>query len=457
MPNIVEQLNPSRVKLTVEIPFADLKPHLEKAYRDIAAQVTIPGFRKGKVPHLVIDQRFGRGAVLQEAINAALPTAFEAAVVEAKVVPLGEPDVEITKLEDGDLVEFTAEIDIRPDFEVPDFGTLTAIVDAKRAAEEVVADQLSTLRTRFATNTEVDRPAAEGDQVTISLVGSRDGEPLPDATADNITYVIGSGGMIDGLDAAVTGLSAGESVEFASTLVGGALEGEPADITVTVNKVSEQQLPEVDDEFASMISEFDTADQMLADLGQAAADMVAAEQINAGRDKVVEALVEATEFEVPSGVVATEVASRKEQIGEQLKRAGLTLERYLEQSEEEADTPEEFWAEIENSTVRGLKAQLILDKVAEDAEIGVEQADLSELLVRKAAQNGSSPEQEAQHMMEHNHIGAWMQEIRRNKALALVVAKAKVVDSEGNPVDVTVPEPPAPEAAAEVETVAESE
>ena len=209
MPNIVEQLNPSRVKLTVEIPFADLKPHLEKAYRDIAAQVTIPGFRKGKVPHLVIDQRFGRGAVLQEAINAALPTAFEAAVVEAKVVPLGEPDVEITKLEDGDLVEFTAEIDIRPDFEVPDFGTLTAIVDAKRAAEEVVADQLSTLRTRFATNTEVDRPAAEGDQVTISLVGSRDGEPLPDATADNITYVIGSGGMIDGLDAAVTGLSAG--------------------------------------------------------------------------------------------------------------------------------------------------------------------------------------------------------------------------------------------------------
>ena len=184
---------------------------------------------------------------------------------------------------------------------------------------------------------------------------------------------------------------------------------------------------------------------------------MAAEQINAGRDKVVEALVEATEFEVPSGVVATEVASRKEQIGEQLKRAGLTLERYLEQSEEEADTPEEFWAEIEKSTVRGLKAQLILDKVAEDAEIGVEQADLSELLVRKAAQNGSSPEQEAQHMMEHNHIGAWMQEIRRNKALALVVAKAKVVDSEGNPVDVTVPEPPAPEAAAEVETVAESE
>ena len=458
MPTTVEQLNPSRVKLTVEIPFADLKPHLDKAYRKIAQQVTIPGFRKGKVPTMVIDQRFGRGMVLQEAINAALPGAYEAAVIDAKIIPLGEPDVEITKLEDGDLVEFTAEIDVRPDFTVPDFAALTATVEPKRPADEVVEDQLTTLRTRFATNTEVERAAAAGDQVTISLVGSRDGEELPDATADNITYVIGSGGMIDGLDDAVTGLSAGESAEFASTLVGGALEGEPADITVTVNKVSEQSLPEIDDDFAAMISEFDTAEEMLADLNQAAANMVAAEQVNAGRDKVVEALVDATDFEVPEGIAAAEISSRKAQIAEQLKGAGLTLERYLEQADETAETEEEFWAEIEKSTLRGLKAQLILDKVADDAEVGVDQADLSEMLVRKAAQNGSTPEQEAQHMMEHNHIAAWMQEIRRNKALALVVAQAKVVDTEGNVVDVAVPEPPAaPEAEAEPESEAVAE
>lgn len=436
MPSTVEQLSPSRVKLTVEIPFADLKPHLDKAYREIAQQVTIPGFRKGKVPTMVIDQRFGRGAVLQEAINAALPAAFEAAVTEAAIVPLGEPDVEVTRLEDGEVVEFTAEIDIRPEFEVADFSKLTATVEPRRSVDEEVADRIKMLQQRFATSTDVERPAAEGDQVTISLAGTRDGEPLPDATADNVTYIIGSGGMIEGLDEAVTGLSAGESAKFASTLVGGPLEGEPADITVTVTKVSEQKLPDIDDEFAAMISEFDTVEEMRADLASGVEQMLTAEQVASGRDKVLEALVDATEFEVPQGVIAAEVAARREQITEQLQRAGLTLERYLEQADETANTPEEFWAEVEASTLRGLKAQLILDKVADDAEVGVEQADLSELLVRKAAQNNSTPEQEAQHMMEHNHVSAWMQEIRRNKAMGLIVGKAKVVDTEGNPVDI---------------------
>jgi trigger factor len=437
LPSTVEQLSPSRVKLTVEIPFADLKPHLDTAYREIAKQVTIPGFRKGKVPNLVIDQRFGRGMVLQEAINAALPAAFEAAVAEAKVVPLGEPEVEVTKLEDGEVVEFTAAIDVRPDFTVPAFDTLTAEVDAKRSVEDDVEERISILRQRFATTTEVERPAAEGDQVTISLVGTRDGEPLPDATADNVSYVIGSGGMIDGLDEAVTGLGAGEEATFASTLVGGALEGEPADITVTVSKVSEQNLPEVDDDFAQLVSEFDTVEEMRADLAERVEQMVAAEQVSNGRDKVLEALVDATDFEVPERLLEGEVSSRKAQITDQLQRAGLTLERYLEQADEATDTPEAFWADIEKSTQRSLKAQLILDKIAEDAEVGVEQADLQELLVRKAYQNGSSPEQEAQHMMEHNHIGAWMQEIRRNKALGLIVAEAKVTDSDGNPVDLS--------------------
>ncbi|MCA0295454.1 MAG: trigger factor [Actinobacteria bacterium] len=442
MPSTVEQLSPSRVKLTVEIPFADLKPHLDKAYREIAQQVSIPGFRKGKIPNLVIDQRFGRGMVLQEAINAALPAAFEAAVTEANINPLGEPEVEVTKLEDGDLVEFTAEIDVRPEFTVPDFSTLKATVDAKRPVAEDVDERIQLLQQRFATSTGVDRPAADGDQLTLNLLGTRDGEPLPDATAEGVTYVLGSGGMIEGLDEAVTGLSAGEEAEFASTLVGGPLEGEPADIKVTVTKVAEQKLPEVDDEFAQLISEFDTVEEMRADLTKRVEELVASEQVASGRDKVLEALVEATDFEVPERVAAAEVAARKEQITQQLQGAGLTLEDYLERAEEEADTPEAFWADVEASTLRSLKAQLILDKVADDAAVGVEQADLSELLVRKAAQNGTSPEQEASHMMEHNHVGAWMQEIRRNKALAQIVAKATVTDADGNVVDLVGVEAP---------------
>ncbi len=448
MPSTVEKLGPSRAKLTVEIPWTDLKPHLDKAYREIATQVTIPGFRKGKVPPMVIDQRFGRGAVLQEAINAALPGAYEAAVNEAGIIPLGDPDVDVTKLEDGETIEFTAELDIRPDFEVPDAKGVTVTVDPVGDTDAEVESRIEMLRSRFATTSEVERAAADGDVVTLNLVGSRDGEPLPDATADGVTYRIGSGGMIDGLDEAVTGLSAGESATFASTLVGGELEGEPADITVTVTKVSEQELPAVDDEFAQLVSEFDTVEEMKADLASSVAEMARLEQAAKGRDKVLEALVDQVDLELPERLLTAEVEARKEQIGEQLKRAGLTLERYLEQADEEAKTPEDFWAELESSTERGLKAQLLLDKVADDAEVGIDQADLSELLVRKAAQAGTSPEQEAQHMMEHNHTGAWMQEIRRNKALATIVAAATVTDTDGNPVDVTGA-PPAVEEAAE--------
>ena len=445
MPSTVEKLGPSRAKLTVEIPWTDLKPHLDKAYREIASQVTIPGFRKGKVPPMVIDQRFGRGAVLQEAINAALPGAYEAAVNEAGIVPLGEPDVDVTKLEDGEAIEFTAELDIRPDFEVPDAKGVTVTVDALGDTDAEVESRIELLRSRFATTAEVERAAAEGDVVTINLLGSRDGEPLADATAEGVTYKIGSGGMIDGLDEAVTGLSAGESATFASTLVGGELEGEPADITVTVTKVSEQELPAVDDEFAQLVSEFDTVEEMKADLASSVAEMARLEQAAKGRDKVLEALVDQVELELPEKLLAAETEARKTQINEQLQRAGLTLERYLEQADEEAKTPEEFWAELESSTERGLKAQLLLDKVADEAEVGIDQADLSELLVRKAAQAGTSPEQEAQHMMEHNHTGAWMQEIRRNKALAAIVAAATVTDTDGNSVDVAGA-PPAVEA-----------
>lgn len=442
MSSTVEKLGPSRVKLTIEIPFADLQPHLDKAYADIAAQVNIPGFRKGKVPPMVIDQRFGRGAVVQEAINAALPTAFEAAITEADVVPLGDPDIEVTKLEDGGVVEFSVEVDIRPEFDLPDFDALTATVDALKSTEDEVTERIELLRSRFATSLEVDRASADGDRVTIDLEASRDGEVLPDGTAEDLTYVIGSGGMIDGLDEAVTGVKAGDVVEFASTLVGGALQGEPAEIKVTVKKVAEQTLPEVDDEFASMISEFDTVEEMKADLAKAVESSLIAEQVASGRDKIIEALVDATDFEVPEGVVATEVEGRKQQINEQLAQAGLTLQTYLDQTPEESSrTADEFWDEMAASTVKGLKAQMILDKIAETFELSVEQEDLSRMIVQKAMQNGTTPDQEAQHMMEHNHLGAWMGEIRRNKAIGEVVGKAKVVDSEGNAVDISVKVP----------------
>ncbi|MET1003917.1 MAG: trigger factor, partial [Propionibacteriaceae bacterium] len=258
MPSSVDRLSPTRVKLTVEVSFDDLKPSLDKAYREIAKSVNIPGFRKGKVPPMVIDQRFGRGAIIQEALNDALPKFYGEAVAENSLNPLAQPEVEVTKLEDGDSIEFTAEVDVRPEFDLPDFSTLTATVDAIEVTDEQIDTQLTGLRQRFGSKSVVERPAATGDLVTIDLVATKDGEQLPDATAEGLEYEIGTSGMLDGLDEAVTGLSAGESADFASTLVGGPQKGEGADITVTVTQVQEQELPELDDEFAQTASEFDS-------------------------------------------------------------------------------------------------------------------------------------------------------------------------------------------------------
>jgi len=442
VPSTVEKLGPSRVKLTIEIPFADLKPHLDKAYKDIAAQVSIPGFRKGKVPAAIIDQRFGRGTVLQEAINAALPDAYGKAVAEHELVPLGEPEVDVTKLEDNDLVEFTAELDVRPDFEVPAFSELSAEVDAVAASDSEVDERIEVMRQRFATRADKDGAAEDGDVVTLDLVASVDGEPVEDGSAEGLTYKVGSGGMLDGLDEAVTGKSAGDEAEFSSELVGGPAQGQTADIKVTVTKVQTETLPELDDEFAQMVSEFDTVDEMKADLTEAVIRMARAQQVNDASDAIVSDLVAKTSFDLPEAMLANEIEGRKQQITEQLARAGYTLERYLEDNEDEtAEDEEEFWQQVATNAETSLKAQIILDKLADENQVGVDQQELTELIFRRAQQAGTSPEAEMQHMMEHNHAPEWMGELRRGKMLRQVVLGASVTDSEGNLVNVAAVRP----------------
>ena len=442
MPSTLEQLNPTRVKLTVEIPFEELKPHLAKAYKEIAEQVSIPGFRKGKVPPAVIDQRFGRGVVLQEAIDKALPGAYQNAVVEAGVFPMGQPDVEITRLEDNDLVEFTAEVDVRPEFDLPDFSALEAVVEDVQVGDDAVEERIEMLRQRFATLTVVDRAAADGDVLSISLVASQDGVPLTDATADDVTYQIGGGaGMLEGLDEAVTGLKAGETKTFTSTLVGGAFRGQEADIEVTVTKVQEQELPDVDDDFAQLVSEFDTVEEMRDDLRRAVDAQGQAEQLAEARDKVLEVAIAAVAFELPEKLLAGELEQRRSQIENQLASAGLTVEAYLESAEDEdAETAEEFWAGIDERSEQALRAQILLDKFADENQLDVSQQELTELIFRKAQENRTSPQDEINHMMEHNHMGDWMQEIRRGKALAAMCVAATVRDASGNVIEFPRPE-----------------
>jgi trigger factor len=432
VPSTVQQLSPTRVKITVEVPFADLKPSMDKAYAEVAKSVNIPGFRRGKVPPVVIDQRFGRGVIIQEAFNNSWQSFYGAAVTENNLSPLAQPDVEVTKLEDGDLIEFTAEVDIRPDFDLPDFSALQAQVDALDVPDTLVDSQIDVLRNRFGSRETVERPGADGDIVTISLVASKNGEALPDATADDVEYTIGSGQMLQGLDEAVIGLSAGESATFSSTLVSGPRQGEEADIEVTLSKVQQAELPEADDAFAQEASEFDTIEELRANIKDRLTRIARLEQASQARDAVLEALIGQVELELPEHLLNSEIDVRRKQINEQLAQAGLTVEQYLADISEN-QTEEEFWADLEERGAQALRAQIILDKVVDERSIGVDQNDLTQHILRKAQADGVSPQEVADHLKEHpHHIEEYMQEIRRGKALAMIVESATVTDSDGS-------------------------
>ncbi|HIT76613.1 MAG TPA: trigger factor [Candidatus Avipropionibacterium avicola] len=436
MPSTVEQLSPSRVKITIEVPFSELKPSIDKAYREVAKQINIPGFRKGKVPPMVIDQRVGRGTVLQEAINEALPQFYGAAVEEHKLVPLAQPEVEVTNLVDKEKVEFTAEVDVRPEFDLPDFSTISAEVETVEVTDADVEEQLQALRERFATSTVVERAAAEGDVVTISLVARKDGEELADATAEDLQYTIGAGGMLDGLDEAATGLSAGETTTFTTTLVGGAHKGEEVEVELTVSQVSERELPEVDDDFAQLASPYDTIGEVTDQIREELTRRHRLEQAQNARDAVLATAIEDLEIDVPEGIRTSELAARKEQINNQLAQMGVTLEEYLAESEE-AEDEDAFWADVEKRSSDALTSQLVLDKYADENEIGVDQNELLQHVMQIAQQSGVDPQQELQHMVEHNHMPEYMAEIRRRKALAAIVEAATITDAAGDPVDLS--------------------
>lgn len=265
MKSAVENLNPTRVRLTVEVPFEELKDSLDAAYKKINQQVTVKGFRKGKIPARVIDQRFGRGAVLEEAVNDALPKFYTEAVNEAELNVLGQPEVDITELKDGETLNFTAEVDVRPTIEIPDYSGIEVEVDAVEVSDEDVEKAVEELRERFASTSPVERAAQDGDVVTIDLEAKVDGEVLEDGIASDVSYTIGSGELLDGIDEAVKGLEAGGEATFASELKGGSASGKEAEVAVKVTQVAARELPELDDDFAQLASEFDTLDELKAD------------------------------------------------------------------------------------------------------------------------------------------------------------------------------------------------
>ncbi|GAA4206474.1 trigger factor [Actinocatenispora rupis] len=446
MKSAVETLSPTRVKVSVEVPFSELEPSVKKAYRTIAQQVSIPGFRPGKVPTRLIDQKVGRGTVLQEAVQEALPEQYMAAIREHDVKAIGRPEVEVTELNDGDHVSFTAEVDVRPEITLPELDSISATVDELSIGEDDVDEQVGQLRDRFATLKGVDRPAADGDYVSLDLLATIDDEEVEGGTANGLSYEIGSGQLLDGIDEALVGMTADETRTFASKLVGGPHAGEEAQIAVTVKSVREKELPELDDEFAQLASEFDTLDELRADVRGRVERNKKLEQAYQARDKALESLLAATEVPVPEGVVTEEVEFRKENMGEQLAQMGSNLEQYLAA---EGKSAEEFDAELRTNAEEAVKTQLVLDALADAEEVGVNDQELTEEVVRRAQMAGAQPQQYADQLVRSGQLSAVVADVRRGKALSLVLDHASVTDTAGRPVDIKAVLNPAGEPQAE--------
>ena len=414
MKSAVEKLSPTRVKLSIDVPFTELKPHIDGAYKSLSEKITIPGFRKGKVPSAMIDQRVGRGAVLDEAINAAIPTFYSQAAKDNDVLVIGRPTVEVTELKDNENFTFTIEVDIRPDIALPNFSEIKLEVDDVKVTDSDIDEQVQALRTRFGTLTTVEKVVASGDFVTIDLVATKDGQPLDGGTANDLSYEVGSASMIDGLDEALIGLSTGGEKSFETALVGMA-EGEKGSVKVSVKAVKERELPPVDDAFAKLASEFETLAELKADLTTRLTRLKEMEQGAQARDLLVEKLISSVDIPLPAEIIEAEVNDHLEKEGR------------LEDDKHRAEVNEE----VKSTITR----EFLLDSIVKAESVAVNESELTEYLVRAASRYGMTPDQFIKEVSQAGQVTTMVAEVARAKALAQVLGRVKVVDKSGKKVD----------------------
>jgi trigger factor len=413
----IEKLSPTRAKLTITVTADELKPSITHAYGHIAEQMNIPGFRKGKIPPALVDQRVGKMAVLEHAVNEGLDGFYRAAVEENKLRPLGRPSADIVEWPSdkdfsGDLL-LSIEVDVRPEIELPSYDGLKLTVDAVEVSDDEVAEELDKLRSRFGTLVTVERPATTGDFVQIDLNAAINGVEVD--TASGISYEVGSGDLIQGIDEALESLTAGETTTFNSDLLGGDHEGETAEITVTVTAVKERELPPLDDDFAQIASEFDTVDELKNSLKTQVERSKVFGQGSQAREVLLEQLLEAVEVPIPAAIIEDEV------------------HRHLEGENRLEDA--EHRAEVTESSEKTFRQQILLDTIAEAEKVQVSQDELTQYLIQGAAQYGMDPSEFVQALSANGQIPSMVAEVARNKALAIALGKAEVVDSNGDKVD----------------------
>ncbi|CPT35823.1 trigger factor Tig [Mycobacteroides abscessus] len=433
MKSTVEKLSPTRVRINVEVPFAELEPDFSKAYKELAQQVRLPGFRPGKAPAKLLEARVGRAAVLEQVVNAALPARYSEAVTASEVKPLGQPEIEVTKIEDGQELTFTAEVDVRPEIELPDLSGVAVTVKPVTVEDSEVEAELDALRARFGTLKGVERAAENGDFVSIDLSATVDGKEVEEAATTGLSHEIGSGQLIDGLDEAIIGLKAGEEKVFTTKLAAGEFAGQEAEVTVKVGSIKERELPAADDDFAQLASEFDTIAELKDSLTEQVKGRKRIAQADEIRDETITALLDKIEIPVPEKIL-------EEQIGNNLHEAVHGLdhneERLNELLQEQGSSREEFDKDMRESATKSIKTELLLDVIADKFDINVDQQDLTERLVLMSRQYGIEPQQLVQYLTQQQQLPGLYVDVRRGKAIAEVIRQAKVTDSTGADVDV---------------------
>ena len=427
MKSAVEKLSPTRVKLSIEVNFEELEPYIAGAYKTLGERINIPGFRKGKIPTAMIDQRVGRPAVLDEAINSGLSPFYSAALKEENVFVIGRPTIEIKELVDREKFSFTAEVDVRPELALPNFSEITLTVDDVVVSDDEVAEQVDALRARFGTLTTVEKTIENGDFVSIDLVATVDGKEVDGGTANDISYEVGTNRMVDGLDEALAGLKAGESKRFDTKLVG-QKDDEKGAVDVTVKAVKHRDLPELNDEFAKLASEFETLAELRADVQTRLERVKHLEQGAHARDLLVEKLQADVEIPLPANVIEDEVNDHLEKEGR------------LEDAVHRAEVTEEV--------TKSLTQEILFDSIVQAEQVSVNENELTEYLVRASSRYGMTPDQFIKEVSEAGQITTMVAEVSRAKALAGVLARVKVVTKSGKVVNLEelAPKPAVPAA-----------
>ena len=420
MKTSVDKLSDTRVKLNVTVPFDELGKEIDQAYKAIAQQVNIPGFRRGKAPRQLIDARFGRGPILEQVVNDMLPTRYEQALAENDLNPLGQPDIDVTKIEDNDVVEFTAEIDVRPEIEVPDFSQISVTVPELKVDDAAVDAELDTLRERFGELKDTKRKLKKDDFAIIDLEATIDGEKLEELGAEGLTYHVGHDELIDGLDKAIKGLKTGEEAEFTSEIQYGDHKGEEATVKVTVQQTKERKLPELDDDFAQLASEFDTVEELRNSTREQVEENAKAQQAADIRDEVLKAALAQTEFALPESVVDEQVHNQLHQLLGQMAHDENALAQLLEA---QGTTREEFDEQSREQAEESVRTQLFLDAVADQEQPEVSQQELTDHILFTAQSYGMDPNQFVAQLQQSGQIANLFSDVRRGKALATAISR----------------------------------